>query len=497
MQAKNRTRNARAARPPGRQASAPTVARAGAMRRDRLFVPGDRECVARFRKSCIGLRDADTRDGARRRPWRWTLNASLLLLAWCVISPTAGAQPPEETVPLAGLVAEAEGKNPEILRARHAVRAAHEVPSRAGSLPDPMISVSLQNVPFNDVALNASPMTGVLISVSQVVPFPGKLGHREAYAEATAITAERDADLVRALIALRVKEAYWRLSFAERAYEISSKSERVINSIANAAIARFSVAMAPQQDALQAEVAHSRLRANLERRRQEIVSARRALNGAVGRAPDAAFGKTEAPPRPPPKLDFDRLSQAVARENPSVIAARARVNAADRAIDEARKDRLPDFQLGAGYRIRAEAQGDMTHGADMFVLTLGMTLPVWLGSKQNARVRETVERHAEAEEHVAAVELDALTQLQQRLDTVERLEVELQLNDREILPQANQALDASITDYQFARVGFVSVLSNWQTELDAELGYLRLLTERAELLAAIEFLTVTPPGTRP
>ena len=419
------------------------------------------------------------------------------MLALCSFSAAAHAQSPEATVPLAGLVTEAEGRNPDILRARHAARAAHEVPSRVGSLPDPMISVSLQNVPFNNVALDASPMTGILIGVSQAVPFPGKLGRREDYAEATAIAAERDADLVRALVALRVKEAYWRLSFAERAYEISSRSERVINSMVNAAIARLSVAMAPQQDALQAEVAHSRIRANLERRRQEIVSARRALNAAVGRAPDAPLGKTEPPPRPPPKLDFDRLNHAVDRRNPAVVAARARVDAADRAVAEAKKDRLPDFQLGAGYRIRAEAQGDMTHGADMFVLTFGMTLPVWLGSKQNARVRETVERHAEAQEHVAAVELDALTQLQQRLDAVERLEIELQLNDREILPQASQALDASITDYQFARVGFVSVLGNWQTDLDAELGYLRLLTERAELLAAIEYLTYTPPGTKP
>ena len=264
------------------------------------------------------------RDGARALAWCRASSEGLLILALCSISVSAHAQPTEETVPLVGLVTEAEGRNPEVLRARHAVRAAHEVPSRAGSLPDPMISVSLQNVPFNDISLSASPMTGILIGVSQVVPFPGKLGRREEYAEAMAITAERDADLVRALVALRVKEAYWRLSFAERAYEINSKSERIINSLADAAVARLSVAMAPQQDALQAEVAHSRLRANLARKRQEIVSARRALNGAVGRAPDAPLGKTEGPPRPPPKLDFARLNHAAHQGNPSLLAARAR-----------------------------------------------------------------------------------------------------------------------------------------------------------------------------
>jgi cobalt-zinc-cadmium efflux system outer membrane protein len=435
------------------------------------------------------------RGGARPRARRGASSAAPLLLALCGIAASAHAQSADETAPLAGLVTEAENRNPEILRARHAVSAAHEVPSQAGSLPDPMISVSLQNVPFNNIALDASPMTGILLGVSQVLPFPGKLGRREEYAQATAITAQRDADLVRARVAFEVREAYWRLSFAERAYEITSKSERVINSPADAAVARFSVAMAPQQDVLQAEVAHSRVRANLERRRQEVVSARRALNGAVGRAPDAPHGKTQAPPRPPPNLDFDRLSHAVDQGNPVVVAARARVDAAERAIAEAKKDRLPDFQLGAGFRIRAAAQGDMTHGEDMFDLTLGMTLPVWLATKQNARVRETVELLAEAQEHVAAVELEAVTQLQQRLDAIERVELELRLNDREILPEANQALDASITDYQFARVGFVSVLRNWQTELDTELEYLRLLTERAQLLAAVEFLTHTAPGT--
>ncbi len=49
----------------------------------------------------------------------------------------AHAQSAEETVPLPGLVTEAEGRHPEIVRARHTVSAAREVPSRVGSLPDP------------------------------------------------------------------------------------------------------------------------------------------------------------------------------------------------------------------------------------------------------------------------------------------------------------------------------------------------------------------------
>ena len=54
------------------------------------------------------------RDGPRALAWRRASSEGLLILALCGVSVSAHAQPTEETVSLAGLVTEAEGRNPEV-----------------------------------------------------------------------------------------------------------------------------------------------------------------------------------------------------------------------------------------------------------------------------------------------------------------------------------------------------------------------------------------------
>lgn len=408
----------------------------------------------------------------------------------------AQAKHPVESV--SALVSEALRIHPALEGARLEARAAHDVPSQAGALPDPMFSVSMQNLPLDRPALDRSPMTGIVFGVSQTIPFPGKLGRREATSSARAAVADRETELTRAMVALAVRRAYWRLHFAEKALDITTESERLIDTLTEAVHARFAVAQAAQQDALQAQLADSRVRADLQQRRQALKSAQRALNGAVGRPPRASFGRTRAPPKKQRPRDRKTLYARAIKQNPAIVAARARIDTAQRSIAEAERDRLPDFTVGVGYRLRQSVPGDLTRGADMLSATVGVTLPVWIGRKQNARVRETHDRHAGKLAEYKAVELDVLTRLEQELDALDRLDAQIELYRREVLPQADEALDASITDYQFARVDFNSVLQNWEAELDADLAFQKLLAERAERLAVVDFLTgAAVPATQP
>ena len=86
-----------------------------------------------------------------------------------------------------------------------------------------------------------------------------------------------------------------------------------------------------------------------------------------------------------------------------------------------------------------------------------------------------------------------MTQIERTVDGVERLSREIALYAKEVGPQSHQALDASISDYQMGRVGFVSVLQNWQVVLEVELTVVRLLTEREERLAEMQALVGNQP----
>lgn len=386
------------------------------------------------------------------------------------------------------LVREAIQRHPELRSMRRTAAAAWQVPSRVGSMPDPMLTVAATDFRVKNPSFNTDPMSGIDVSLEQGVPFPGKLSRRSAVARAEAEAADRGVGVTQAAVALRVRRAYWQLFLAEQTERITSENEKVLGTITEIVTTRFTVGQVAQQDAYQAQVAQSRVRAQLEERKQAVVSARRALNSAVGRTPNADLPPTSPPPEPPP-INRDQMLLAVQQRSPSLVLDRTRAVAARRALGEASYDRWPDFQLGAAYLFRGVVPGDPASGVDMFGVSLGITLPVWLWRKQNARVRETRELLGAAEATIDATVLDVTTGLQTTLDAIERLNREIALYRNDVLPQADRALVSSTADYQVAKTTFVSLLQNWQALLDAQLDLERLRAERAERLAELRALT--------
>lgn len=388
---------------------------------------------------------------------------------------------------LEALVREAVGRHPELRGVRRSAAAARQVPSRAGSLPDPMVSIQARSFRVDRPRLGADPMTGIELGLSQDVPFPGKLARRSEVAQAEAQVADQEVRTVQSEVALRVRRAYWQLHLAEQTERITSDNEKVLSSIADIVTNRFTVGLLAQQDVYQAQVAHSRVRADLEERKQAVVSGRRALNRASGRAPNEDLAPTGPPPEPS-SLDRQQLLRAVRERNPAVLLDRARALGGERTVAEAQRDRWPDLQLGASYMFRGVVQGDPMSGADMFSVSLGVSLPVWLGRKQNARVREARERLGAAEAAVEATLLDITTEVQTALDAIERISRQIALYVNDVLPKAGRALAASTADYQVGKTSLVSLLQNWQMLLDAQLDLERLRAERAVRLAELRAL---------
>ena len=400
----------------------------------------------------------------------------------------ARAASAQGTVGVESLVDEALRRHPAVRSAERSAAAASELVSREGALPDPMIAAGVRNLRVDSPKLSSDPMSGVELMLTQDIPFPGKLGRRAAVAGANADAARSDAHVTAVGIALRVRQNYWKLSFAQEAERVTREGVDLLGHLLEITRARFSVGQAAQQDVLQAAVALSRAQAMLEERKQMAVTAARELASAVGRAPDTAIGPVQAP-SDQVVPDRQALVSAATRANPDVLAMTSRASAAARAVDEASYDRLPDLQLIAGYMFRAAVPGDPANGADMFSAGIGVTLPLWLGQKQNARVRSARASMQAAEAAVDSSALNAATAVQIALDMVDRLTREIALFENDVMPKAAQAVESGTADYRFGKTGFVSLLQNWQALLDAQLDLARFRSERAQALAEIHALT--------
>lgn len=412
----------------------------------------------------------------------------LVGLAVLVPREAVGQRTSTPTIGVEELVRESLVRHPSTNAVRSRHRMLREVPSRVGSLPDPLFISSVQNVRIDDFGLSGHPMTGILVGAVQGLPFPGKLRLRRSAAERAADAAAERIVAVKNAIELRVRVRYWQLRYAERANALVQQSRGALNTLTNVVHARYGVGQGAQQDALQAQVALSRLTARLQQLTQERTSAQRALNAAVGRSPAANLGPTRAPRVARPLLARDQLIRIATRRNPDLRVANARIRSALASVKAFDRDRLPDFSVGLGYRLRASAPGDLSRGADMVSLTLSMTLPVWAGSKQNARVRQARQLVSARRYDAASLSLQVHNLVSVTIDEIKRLKRQIKLYEKTLLPAADRALNASIGDYQVGRVQFVSVLENWRIQLDVKLELARLRTNLSSRLARLRAL---------
>jgi len=394
----------------------------------------------------------------------------------------------EPVVDLSDLLTEAAQKHPAIQSARASADAAAERPSQAGALPDPIIGVDVANFRLDDPTLGSSPMAGILFRFKQGVPFPGKLSHRKRRATAEARVSAEVAAAVASDVTVRVKSRYWALSGAVAIERITAQNVAVLEELIDVANSRFAVGMGAQQDVLQLQAALSELSAQLIQRQQESRNAQRELQVAVGREAGsepintARFEDTYAP---------DPTAQLVlgaAQFNPDLAVQVARVLAAEESVAEARFDRLPDFALGGGYRLRQPIDNGISDGGDMFFLALDISLPLYSGAKQNRRLAETRSRLVAAQYAEKNLRLQIGLVTRNLNDEIHRVRNQIELYQDEVIQQERFALDAAVSDYSVANVDFQAVFANWQALLRDEIKLEKLTATLGARFAELEFV---------
>ena len=107
--------------------------------------------------------------------------AALLLLApqARASAQTTAALPALPTDPvLSQLIEESIAARPELRQADAAVRAERERIPQAGALPDPVLSLGIQNDGFKEIMIGKMETSFYQVMLSQGLPWPGKRGLR-------------------------------------------------------------------------------------------------------------------------------------------------------------------------------------------------------------------------------------------------------------------------------------------------------------------------------
>lgn len=409
------------------------------------------------------------------------------ILWGCFAASATGWSQPLNRLPqdLKTYIAEALQANPEIRRLGALKKASQEAIRPAGALDDPMMTFGFFNLPVNTFSLSQEDMTQKTLGFSQKIPFPGKRRLRSEVAEEQA--KADDFALLDKLNETRAKviQAYWGLSLAYSSHDITEKNKQFWDQVVQVAETRYATGQGMQADVLQAQVELGNYLDRLLQWQQQQGSLRAALNSLRDR-PAANPVKRPAPLLPRVfTLKLDEMLQLL-ESRPQVQALKTQIQKQEKAVSLAKKDYWPDFNVGVDYGFREN--GPMAKRPDFFTTYVQLNIPLWFKSKQAPRVREEEARQAAAQNAYQAAWNELSAAVKDRTDKLERLNQQIRLYSQGIMPQAQQAANASLAAYQVGSLEFARLVQNQIAIYEAELKFQEYLKEFEENWADLEIL---------
>jgi len=228
----------------------------------------------------------------------------------------------------------------------------------------------------------------------------------------------------------------------------------------------------------------------LEARRAGLDGERAATTAMIRRL----SGRAEDRPVPPAKF-FDSgelpgreaLTELAAQHSERLQIRAAEIDRAEHALDLARSQDRPDFTLGVEYtevgRNRLTSPPDS--GEDAVMAIFKINLPVWR-KKYDALDHSALKDLSAARESRRETEADIRQQIARSHARAESLKNQLHIYERSLIPQSEQAYEATVGAFAAGRVEASQWLEAQRGLLEAELGHAFLRAEYLKSIVEIE-----------
>jgi outer membrane protein TolC len=411
---------------------------------------------------------------------------SLLLLFFLSVPVQAEATVPRATpadASLDRLVAMALAAAPEVAAARAAVETARLRVIPAKTLPDPWLNTTFQNE-GRTLSLGEAEGSFAGLMLSQAFPWPGKLALAANVAESEAREVET-AMLGRAALRIeaRVRNAWYDLVLARALARLVEERRATARQIEETTRDRYAAGLAIQQDVLRAQVELARIDEMAAVQRAAITSSLAAINRLIGRPHDSTIDTpVELPAIEPLTAESAAAWIASVRErSPEARAARQGIETAQLQVSIAKKSFLPDFVVSAGSMYRGSfAMGPMWQAG------VGVSLPLWIGRRQENQLAEARARTAGRTAEADAVERDAELRSRERVAPLEAANDAAIVHRDRILPLDQLSLESAQASYAAGKIPFITVLDAVNTLYGDRANYLTRLAEAAKWRVAID-----------
>lgn len=408
-------------------------------------------------------------------------------LVGLLLAPGIAAQRLPDTLTADAAVAEARGANPMLAAARAAAAAALQRVGPTGALPDPRLQLGLMNRMQSAFGATDDPMTMNQLQVMQMLPWPGKLGSARRAARHQAAAAAADTDEQARMLAASVLMAYYEVAYADRAREVMDRTRGLLRDFLNVATTMYAVGSAGQQDVLRAQVEVARMGEEIARMGQMRLAAATRLNALLGRDAATPVGALQLPDLSADSLPpVDTLIGWALAARPALRAGAERVTASEASLTAARRELLPDFEVGVALQRRPAFP-------DMMSLMVGVNLPLFAGARQLPMRREMAAMRDMASAELANLRNETAARIIEVRARAAQDHNLSRLYRGNVLPQARAAVQAGLSGYRVGRVTFMQLLDDQMTVNRYEIETYRLLADYHQAVGELEALVGRQP----
>ncbi len=338
----------------------------------------------------------------------------------------------------------AHQRRPEIVGARARAFAAAQRPKIDSALPDPMVMVSLDHLPFSFMGFYGS------VSVQQEFPLSGVLGNRRRAAEAEAERWSADAHRVALDVELEALDAYFMLGERRGLAPILDEQIALVDQLAAIARAHLAAGQGMQADVLRLDNERARLDSDRRALASEIRGAEAMLDTALARSPDASIPQLAwtDETNDPPALDA-LVREGLARR-PELAAARAERTRALAEVDVMQSMYTPMALVRAGPAY------SMLEGPGVMAM-VGVSVPLWR-ERLGSGVTEAQSMATMASADIDAMQRMIAGSIAAARETVLAERSRLLILQTDILPRSRLVIESAIAGFGAGQGPMVAVL---------------------------------------
>lgn len=418
----------------------------------------------------------------------YILSAATLLL----LSSHAFAKEPN-VLTLEGSIAAAIKQDPWLKGSQYREEALIANSVSASTLPDPVVSIGLVNVPTDGFAFDQEPMTQLKAGVSQMFPRGDSLDIKRKQLQELAQQHPimRKDRIAKTKVAVSIK---WLEIFrAQQTIALIKQDRALFEQLGEIAQASYSSAVGKvrQQDIVRAQLELTRLDDRLTKlnshKDQSIAELLEWLSDETSWSSNQMRYKqlvelpTTAPVITPLYLNAaeelnSRDAQGLANllnNHPYVLAIEQKIEASKTGIDLAKQQYKPQWGVNASYAYRADDQLDRSR-ADFISVGVSFDVPLFANNKQDQDVSAAISQTEAIKTEKRLALRSLLSQLQSAYAAHLRLLQRETLYRNDILVQMSEQAEASLTAYTNDDGDFAEVVRARIADLNARIDALNI-----------------------